>query len=262
MPDFAGSIAYYGILSLFPSLLIGVGLLRLLGGSDVDEEIAEFAGDHGASGALTGALRDAIDTATAAPAGGAGALGAVGALTLLYGASRSFTAAGRGLDATRDRRPVPRNLARRVKDVGWTLALLAIGLVSVVLTLLSGRLLRDFLGLFGLDGAGVTIWSIVRWPLALLLMLLAFALIRWAAPTASHRRFRLLSPGALVAVAIWAGASAGYAIYIGSIAQYNATYGAFTGAIILLLWIWLAAAALLYGAELDAVLEETRDDTG
>ena len=70
----------------------------------------------------------------------------------------------------------------------------------------------------------------------------------WSLPTFRAR--------CLVAVFVWLGASAGYAFYVTAIATYNVTYGAFAGAVILLLWLWLSAAALLYGAELDAVLSE------
>jgi membrane protein len=256
MADRAASLAYFAMLSLFPGLLIAFGLMRLVGGDGAPDEIARFAGDRGASGALTESLRDAVGTARDASPGGAGLVGAVGLLALVYGASRSFTAAGRALDTTGGRRQAPRPLLRRLEDVGWTLVLLLTAIVATVLLVLSSELLHELLELLGLSQAAADVWAVVRYPAAAVLLLFAVGLVRWAAPTGARGRFRLVTWGAVVTVGVWVAASVGYAVYVSEIASYNATYGAFAGAVILLLWFWLGAAALLYGAELDAVRAE------
>jgi membrane protein len=258
MGDRAASLAYYGMLSLFPSMMIVSAAIRLVGADGAAQDAAEYARDHGTSGAVAGTLRSAIETAQSAPAPGAGAVGLIGVLSLLYGASRAFTAAGRALDTIGGGAPQPRPLRRRAQDMAWTLAVVAMGLVTIVILLLSGEILDDFLGLFGISGGAVAVWRIARWPAAILLALIAIAIVRWAAPTGTHRSFRVLSPGAIVSVGAWLLATAGFSVYVSHFASYNATYGAFAGAVILLLWIWLGGAALLYGAELDAVLEEAR----
>ena len=258
MGDRAASLAYYGMLSLFPSMMIVSATIRLVGAEGAAQDVAEYASDHGTSGAVAGTLRSAIETAQSAPAPGAGAVGLIGVLSLLYGASRAFTAAGRALDTIGGGVPQPRPLRRRAQDMGWTLVVVAMGLVTVVMLLLSGEILDDFLGLFGVSGAAGAVWVIARWPAAILLALVGTAVVRWAAPTATHHSFRLLSPGAIVSVGAWLLGTAGFSVYVGHFASYNATYGAFTGAVILLLWIWLGGAALLYGAELDAVIEDAR----
>jgi membrane protein len=256
MADRAASLAYYGMLSLFPSLLIVFALIRLVAGASAASDLAGFASEHGASGAISQTLDAAVSTAARASQSQAGLLGAVGIGTLLYGASKALTAAGRALDVAADRSPAHRSLMRRAQDIGWTLFLLAIGIVAVALVFVSGRILEEALTVIGLSGASATIWALARWPATALLFLVAVAVVRWAAPTTGRGRFRLFAPGGLVAVVVWLGASAGYAFYVTKIATYNVTYGAFAGAVILLLWLWLSAAALLYGAELDAVLSE------
>ena len=76
-------------------------------------------------------------------------------------------------------------------------------------------------------------------------------------PSPSERRsFRLLAPGIVATVVALGVGSVGFDVYVSHIASYNTTYGAFAGAVILLLWIWLAAIALLLGSELDAVIDE------
>jgi membrane protein len=84
MPNRAASLAYFGILSLFPSLLIGFGVLRLVGGDDAPGELSSFASEHGASGALADTLRSAVETAEGARSSSASLIGVVGVATLLY----------------------------------------------------------------------------------------------------------------------------------------------------------------------------------
>ena len=94
-----------------------------------------------------------------------------------------------------------------------------------------------------------------RWPLAAVLALVGVALVSWAGPTASGAR-SLVTPGHLVAVGLWLASTVGYSIYLGNFSRYNVTYGAFAALIILMLWVWFAAMSFLFGAELDAVIDE------
>jgi membrane protein len=206
------------------------------------------------------ALRSVATTARDAPAPTAGAIGAIGVVTLIYGASRAFTATGRAMDAIHRRGSHGRSLRRRAADIGWTVLILAIGLVVLVLLTISGRVLEEVLGLLGLSGASVTVWSIARWPIAAALGLLVVAVLVWASPTGRRGPFRPVTPGGVVTVVALMVGTIGYDLYVSYVASYNATYGAFAGAVILLLWIWLASTALLYGAELDAVIDEAGEE--
>jgi membrane protein len=255
MVERAPALAYYGILSLFPSLLLAFTLVRFIGGDSAPDDLSAYAREHGVSGAVASALRSAARTARDAPAPSAGAAGAIGVLTLVYGASRAFTATGRAIDAIGRTTRAVRSLRRRVEDIAWTLLLLVLSLVALVLLTVSGGLLKDVLGLLGLSGAAVTVWSIARLPVAAALALFIVALVYWAAPSERRRTFRPVTPGASVAVAVLLVATIGYDVYVTEFAGYNATYGASAGLVILLLWIWLAGTAVLYGAELDAVIE-------
>lgn len=255
MIDRAPGLAYYGILSLFPLLLVAFALVRLVAGADAPGDLADYARREGASGAVADALRSAADTARAASTPSAGAAGAVGFLTLVYGGSRAFTAAGRALDVVARRPSTMRSLGRRAQDVGWTLVVLAMVIVLLVFVAASGRALEELLGLVGLAD-DLSAWSIIRWPGAALAALLTVAIVRWASPTGVRPPFRLATPGAIVSVLVLMVETIGFDLYVSSIATYNATYGTFAGAVILLLWIWLAAIAFLFGAELDAAREE------
>jgi membrane protein len=238
MAERAPALAYYGIFSLFPALMLAFTVTRFLAGDGAPADVAEYSRDHGASGAVAGALRSAVQTTQAASVPTAGSAGVISLLTLVYGASRAFTAIG------------------RAQDIGWTLVLLAMGIIALLLVSVSGRVLEDLLGLVGIDGTDPTIWSVVRWPVAACIALIGVDLVRWTAPTGERGPFRLMTAGRFVTVAALVTATVGYNVYITHIASYNATYGAFAAAIILMLWIWLAGSVLLLGAELDAVLDE------
>jgi membrane protein len=256
MLERAPTLAYYGLLSLFPLVLLAFSALGLLAGDDAAAEVAAYARESGASGALSDAVRSAVGTAQDTPETVAGAAGLVSVLTLIYGASRAFTAAGRAIDAIGSRERRPRSLVRRAEDIGWTLVVLVIGMVLMVFATVSGKVLEDLLGLLGIGGAAGTAWAILRWPLAGAFTVLIVAIVRWAAPTGARQPFRLLSPGRLVTLGSLAVATAGFNVYVTYLATYNATYGALAGAIILMLWLWQAGSILLFGAELDAVLED------
>jgi membrane protein len=262
MLERAPAIAYYGILSLFPSLLLAFALVRFVGGDGAPDDVASYARQHGSSGAAASALRSAATTARDAPAPTAGAAGAIGLLMLIYGASKAFTATGRAIDAMAGRGRTRRSMRRRAEDVAWTMLLLVLALVAFVLLAVGGGILEELLELIGLSGAAVTVWSVGRLPAAAALALFIVALVYWAAPSQRKSRFRAVTPGASAAVAVLFVASIGFDVYVTRFASYNSTYGASAGLIILLLWIWLAASAVLYGAELDKVLEARSRRTG
>jgi membrane protein len=255
MTDRAPAIAYYGILSLFPLLLIAFSVLRFVTGDDAGEDLAAYARREGASGAVAGALRSAADTAHTASQSTAGAVGAAGAVALIYGGSRAFTAAGRALDVIAGHTSVKRSLARRAADIGWTLVVLAMVIVLLVFVVASGRALEQVAGLVGLDGK-LDVWAIARWPAAAAVALVIVAVVRWAAPTGGRPPFRIVSRGAMWSVAVLLVETVGFDVYVSSFATYNSTYGTFAAGVILLLWIWLASIAFLFGAELDAARAE------
>jgi membrane protein len=256
MLERAPTLAYYGILSLFPLVLLAFSAVGLLAGDHASDEVAGYVRESGASGALAEAVRSAVGTAQDSSTSTAGAAGLASVLTLIYGASRAFTAAGRAIDAIGSRERRPRSLARRAEDIGWTLVLLVIGTVLLIFATVSGKVLEDLLDLLGIHGTASTLWRILRWPLAGAFGVLIIAIVRWAAPTGARQPFRLLSPGRLTTLGSLAVATAGFNVYVTHLASYNATYGALAGAIVLMLWLWQAGSILLFGAELDAVIDE------
>ena len=103
------------------------------------------------------------------------------------------------------------------------------------------------------------VWSLARWPAALLVAMLVFSFIYFVTPDVQQRSWRWMTPGAAIGVLLWLLASWGFPTYLSKVADVGAIYGAFAGAIVLLAWIWLTNVAMLFGAELNAEIERQKE---
>ncbi|HYH12707.1 MAG TPA: YihY/virulence factor BrkB family protein, partial [Thermomicrobiales bacterium] len=131
--------------------------------------------------------------------------------------------------------------------------LAAIAIAAAVLIILGPQTMEWLAGHVGLGEVFVTLWSWLRLPIAIALMMLAVALIYYFFPNVDQP-FRIVSPGSVIAVLIWVIATVGFSFYISNFANYNATYGSLGGMIVLLLYFFISSAVLLFGAEVNAVL--------
>jgi membrane protein len=132
-------------------------------------------------------------------------------------------------------------------------------LASLVMVFVGGRLAEDLLGFIGFGSTVAQVWNLARWPAALLVAMLVFAFIYYVTPDVRQRGFRWITPGAVVGVLLWLGASYGLSYYLAKVPNVGALYGAFTGAILLVGWLWLTNVALLFGAELNAEIERQKE---
>jgi membrane protein len=113
----------------------------------------------------------------------------------------------------------------------------------------------------GLGSTAVTIWEIAKWPVMAAVFVGMVSLLYYTAPDAELRGFRWVTPGAGVAIAVWALASAGFALYVANFGSYDKTYGTLGGLIALLVWLWLSNLAILFGHALNAQLERGAPQT-
>lgn len=100
-----------------------------------------------------------------------------------------------------------------------------------------------------------TLWDIVRWIVALILINLLFTMLYYFAPNRKSPRWRWTSPGAIVATVLWAIVSLGFSLYTSDFSSYNKTYGAFAGVAVLVFWLYLTGLAILVGGEINAARE-------
>jgi membrane protein len=255
LTDWAAALTYYGILSIFPGLLVLVSVLGLLGQR------------------TTGALLETIGVISPGPvkeilAGGtrslqqargtAGFFVIVGAIAALWSASAyigAFMRAANAIYGVPEGRPLWKTLPIRLGITVLTGVLLVITALAVVFT---GRLAEQVGKLIGLGATAVKIWDIAKWPVLAIIVSLLFAILYSAAPNARQSGFRWITPGCLLAVLLWVAASAGFALYVANFGSYNKTYGSLGAVIIFLVWLWISNLAILLGAEFDAELERAR----
>jgi membrane protein len=234
-----------------------VALLGAFGQQSLVEEAARYLKDAGAPAETVDSVTRAMASAQEQRSTAFTAL-AIGLATAFYGASGAFGAAGRALNQIW-RVPEGRGFVKhKLHDLGWTLLLMILVLVAFVLVLLGGSLAGDVLGLIGLGDTVAAVWRIARWPGALLAAMLVYAVVYFAAPNVEIRHWRFITPGAVVGVLTWLAASALFFVYVNGFSTYSATYGAFAAVVILLVWIWLTNIVLLFGAELNYVVDRRR----
>ncbi len=249
----AAALTYYALMSLFPTLLLAVSLLGLLG-----QYPATYKD-------ILGHLRGVVPAATLAPldaavraalkSKGTAAVGlGVATLTALYGATGYLEAVRRALGAI-FRAGAGRSFVRRkLVDTASTFVLLGLVITALVLMFAGGGVAREALGT-----EAAAVWRTARWPGAFTSALFMFCFIYYVTPDVRQRGFRWVAPGALVAVAVWLAASAAFSAYLANFKSFNVTYGSFAAAIILLVWLWLTNVALLFGAEVNAAIARAHD---
>jgi membrane protein len=254
LTDWAAALTYYGVLAIFPALLVVVSVLGLIGSSVTDSLIQnlEDVAPGPAQEIFTNAIRN-LEGARGA-SGVAFVIGLVGAIWASSGYVNGFMSASNSIYDVEEGRPITKTLPLRV---GLTLLLMVLGGLTAFAVTLTGGLAREVGNLLGLGGTAVDVWGIVKWPVLLLLVSFMFAVLYWGAPNVKLP-FRFFSPGSLLAVLGWVIASVAFAFYVANFGSYNKTYGALAGPIVFLLWLWITNICILLGAELNAELERSR----
>lgn len=255
--DIAAALTYYAVLALFPAAIALMSLVGLVGqrGQTVDT-LLKILSDVGAS-SVADTLEPALDAL--AQSSGAGLALVLGLAGALWSASAYVGAFGRAMNRiyeVGEGRPIWK---LRPMMVLLTLVLAFLSAVALVALIVSGSLARAIGSALGVGETAVLIWQIAKWPLLLIVVVMIVAILYHSTPNVKQPRFRWMSVGALVAILVWALASAGFGVYVSSFGTFNKTYGAMAGVIVFLLWLWITNLALLVGAELNAELERARE---
>jgi membrane protein len=255
MTDHAAALTYYAMMSLFPALLVTVSLLGVLGDQSLVTKAVDYARDNGAPADVVDALRSSLEGVING-AGGAVSLALVlGIAIALYGAAGAFGGAGRALNKVYGVEETRSFVVHKACDLGWTLVVIVLAIVALFSVFLGGGIAGDLFGTIGLGDTAAGIWRVARWFVAIAAVLGIHSIAYAFAPNVNPRRYRIVTPGAVAGVLIWIVASMGFFFYVSNFGKYGATYGAFAGAVILLLWLYLSNLAFLFGAELNATVD-------
>jgi membrane protein len=257
LTDWAAALTYYGILSIFPMLIVLVSLLGLVGHSATQPLIDNLG--KVAPGPAQQIFTSAIKNLQSSQ-GAAGIAFVIGIATALWSASgyvAAFMRASNSIYDVEEGRPIWKTAPVRVTV---TLVLVFLLIVCAVAVVFTGGLAQQAGNVLGLGSQFLDIWDIAKWPVLLLIVSFMFALLYWASPNAKTGGFKWVSAGGIVGVVLWLAASALFALYIATMGSgsYNKTYGALAGVVIFLVWLWISNVAILLGAEFNAELERGR----
>jgi membrane protein len=252
----AASVAFYWFLAVFPLLFAAIAIMSA---ANADDDVVdgvtrsiETALPGGAATVLTEAVR--ASQTRASSLGGIAAILAIG--VAIWSASSGMVATQRALDVAYDVEEERSFVKSRLVALALLGAAMVLGGIAVALVVFGdpiGRWIGERWGV------GAVLWDVVRWIAALATMTAFLAITYAIGPNRRPPSWRWLSPGGIIATLVWAAASFGFSIYVSRFGgSYGETYGALAGVVILLLWQYFSALAIVVGAELNGELERQR----
>jgi membrane protein len=253
--DRAAALTYYGVLALFPAMLVLVSVMGLLGTSTTQQVLNNLG--QVAPGGVHAFLKNVV-TQVQGKAGAAGIAGIIGIVIALWSASgyvAAFMRASNAIYEVDEGRPIWMTGPIRLLT---TLALVIMLVIAAAIVVLTGPIANQVGKAFGIGSTAVLIWDIAKWPVLVIIVSLMFSLLYKASPNVKQPAFRWISAGGILAVIVWLLASGLFAVYVGFSGSYNKTYGSLASVIIFLVWLWISNIAVLLGAEFNAETQRER----
>ena len=147
----------------------------------------------------------------------------------------------------------------RPLQIGVTLLLIVLFALVALSLVLTGPIVEAVGDSIGVGSTALTIWDIAKWPVLLAVLIFMVALIYYTAPNVKVPGFKWITAGSVIAVVVWIVASAAFAFYVANFGAYDKTYGSLGAVVTLLVWVWISNLALLFGMELNAERERSRE---
>jgi membrane protein len=245
----AAQLAYYFFLALFPFLIFVIAGLSIFGMADRGRALLFYFGGSAlppeAFQVVNGVFNDVLRTSGPLKM----SFAIIGSL---WAASAGMTAIMDTLNAAYDVKESRSAVKRYAIALGLTAGIAVLVIVSMAIVVLGNRVTRAL----AVGNVVTGTWRIIQWPLAVALILLAFAMTYYFSPNLHDREWHWVTPGAIAGMIAWLVGTIALRIYLHFFDSYSATYGSLTGVIVLLLWFYLSGIAVLSGAVLNAVLED------
>ena len=253
----AAGVAFYAMLAIFPAIIAVVTVYGMVADpNQVQSQVSQFAKSlpSGAGDLITNQLTNVVRAGRQALSIGL----VLSLLAVLWSVSSGVQGLIKGLNVIYDERETRGFIKLRGLALLLTVGALLVTVVPLALITVFPGVIDNF----GLGRAGQLAASIARWVLLAVLVLIALGVVYRLGPDRANPRWRWVSLGAVVALVLWLLGSIGFSWYVDNFGKYNQTYGALAAVIILLLWLFLSAFAVLLGAEFDAETErQTARDT-
>ena len=247
----AAQLAYYFFFALFPALLVLLAIAQYV--MDPGTVLQMF--DLMQGFAPPDALRLITDQIVKIRATDPGGILTIGVLTALWSSSAAMTAIIDTLNRAYDIEEGRPWWKVRLTAIGLTVGVATFVLLAFTLVLFGPTAAEWIANTTGLGSAFEWGWKILQWPLIFAFVATAMAIVYYFAPDA-EQDWVWLTPGSVLATALWLLASLGFKFYVANFGSYDAeTYGAIGGVMVLLLWFYLSGLVILIGAELNAEIE-------
>jgi membrane protein len=251
LPLVSAGVAFYAFLAFVPTLIIVVAAYGVVADvNDVPNQVHDFAG--ALPDEVETFIRSEVTRIARADTAGLSITVVVALLIALWSASGGMAALVTGISVARDQVKDLTFVTKRVK--GLVLTLGAVVFLAMLLFLIAAvpAVIHDI----GPGDGGKVLLNIVRWPaLAIVMIVGNGVLYRVAVERPPRVRWGIVTPGTVVATVVWLVASGGFAAYTSNFARYSKTYGSLGSIVVVLLWLYLSAFAVLIGAETDGVLD-------
>lgn len=249
----AAKLAFYLIFAIFPFLLSLTALLGIV--LQGDSLLKEAINDYFTRVAPYSVAELVSKTLTEVTNGAKAQKFSFGLVISVWAASRGMLGLMRALNVAYEVREGRKWWKARLVALGLTLSIVLLMALALFLILVGGPWLVQFSSRIGFREPTAWVWNILRWPAALAFLLFAFNFIYIYAPNLRRRRWHNLMPGTVIGVFLWLFASLGFKLYLSHFNNYSATYGSIGAVITLLMWLYVSAAAILIGAEINSELE-------
>jgi membrane protein len=259
--DIAAALVYYAVLALGPAILAIVSILGLLSPgtvSSLSKQVLKPALSTSSPSTYT-LINGLLTNASHAPGAGIGLI--IGLLGALWSASGYVGAFGRAMNriySIDEGRPIWK---LRPTQVLVTIAVVLLVVLAALLLVSTGPVVQQIANTIGIGDVAFLVFSIVKWPIIVLIAIAAIAILYYFTPNIRQPKFKWTSAGSVIALVVWAIATLLFGLYISfsNGSSYAKSYGPIAGVIIFLLWLWITNLALLFGAEFDAEVERSRE---
>jgi len=256
VPLLAAGVAFYAMLAIFPALIALVTVYGLVADpAEVENQVEALVDAIGPAGeAIGGQMSNIAETSSTALS-----IGLIASLlAVLWTASSGMQGLVKATNVAYNE-PEKRSFFR-LRGLSLLMSLGAI--VFVILAIVLIGVVPVVIGFLGLGGVGQILAEVARWILLLGTAVVFLGVVYYFSPDRARARWRWITPGALIATVLWIVGSVLFSFYVSNFGNYNETYGALGGVIVLLLWLFLTSFVVLLGAEINAEMElQTEKDT-
>jgi len=257
IPMIASAVAYSSFFAIPSTLLLALGLFTLVSDAETIRDFMDRL-DAFLPADATQLLGDSLTRLDEQPSTGL-LITLLGFVLALWASTSAMTTYMAALNIAYDRKDGRSFVRKRLIALALVAAMGGAVALVVFLLILGPYAERWVGGLLGVESVLSWAWWVVQWPLLVAGLLVAFAVLHYFGPDVEHRAWRFVTPGSVIAVVVWVLVSACFAVYTGLFESYNKTWGSLSAVIVTLTWLWLTGVALLFGGEVNAEVERSRE---